>query len=144
MNFISAVIVRHGGRVIHSIFGPGHWGSVELDRQKFLELTKPQLCILESVMVSALELACFKFEKRKIQEPPAKPSSSAKLSPSDLFSSLLGSMVEVRAQDGIQVQGRLIYAEHTHGHKGFGNLIIEGEHGRILVRGPGVIAVLKR
>jgi hypothetical protein len=51
----------------------------------------------------------------------------------------------VKAQDRVQLEGRLIHVDRSKGHNGgFGNLIVEGVTGRILVKGAWVISVLKK
>jgi small nuclear ribonucleoprotein (snRNP)-like protein len=64
---------------------------------------------------------------------------------SELFSGFLGSRVIVKAQDQLQLEGRLVHVDRSPGHNGgFGNLILEGVCGRVLVKGAMVVAVLKR
>ena len=69
----------------------------------------------------------------------------ADLNPLDLFSDLLGARVLVKAQDKVQLKGRLIHVDRSQGHNGgFGNLILEDVKGPVLVKGAMVQVVLKR
>jgi hypothetical protein len=53
--------------------------------------------------------------------------------------------VIVKAQDRVQVDGRLVHVDPSLAHNGgFGNLLLEGAYGPILIKGSMVEAVLKK
>jgi len=71
--------------------------------------------------------------------------SQGSLDTSTLFDSFLGKRVLVRAQDTVQLEGRLVHVDRSRGHDAdFGNLIVEDACGRVVLVKGNMVVVLKK
>lgn len=67
--FLDDMLKRYGGHGPSNIYEPGRLRRLDLKKARFAELTEPQWCNRERLLVSAVDVACYAWQPIGKEQP---------------------------------------------------------------------------